>query len=119
MFLEFDPINVSRIGIRIQIPPGTAGEEHVFLVRRDPRSDFMIGGINSRTHTLGFGPGPIRLSQGEVQVRWCSAPCSRFNGVEDQKGLARGNTRNGNGPVPYPARSRWYLDQTPEYGPWN
>ena len=93
MFLEFNPIDVSRICRGIQIPPGTAGEEHVFLVRGDPRSDFMIPGINPRAHTMRFGPGPIRPSQREVQVRGCSALGSRLNGIEDQEGLIRGNAR--------------------------
>ena len=93
MFFEFDPINVSRIRSGIQIPPGAAREEHVFLVRGDPRPDFMIPGINSRAHALRFRPGIIRLSQREVKVRRCSAPCSRFNRVEDQKRLVRGYAR--------------------------
>ena len=93
MFLEFNPVNVSRIGSVIHIPPVTAVEEHVFLVRGDPRSEFMISGINSRTHIPGFGPDTIRPSQGKVQVRFRSAPCSRFDGVEYYKGLIRGNSR--------------------------
>ncbi len=93
MFLEFNPVDVTRIGSAIHIPPGTAGEEHVFLVRRDPRSDFMIPGINSRPHIPGFGPGPIRLSQGDVQVRFRSGYCSRSNRVEYQKRPVRGNAR--------------------------
>ena len=63
MFLEFNPINVSRIGSVIQIPPVTAVEEHVFLVRGDPRSVLIIPGINLWTHIPGFGPGTIRPSQ--------------------------------------------------------
>ena len=93
MFLEFNPVNVSRIGSAIQIPPVTAVEEHVFLVRGDPRSEFMISGIKSKTHIPGFGPDTIRASQGKVQVRFRSALCSRFDGVEYEKGLIRGNSR--------------------------
>jgi len=93
MFLEFYPIDIGRIGIAIQIPPVTAREEHVFLVRGDPRPDFIIFGVYSRTHTMRFCPGIIGSSQGEVKVRWCSTPCSRFNGVENQEGSIRGNAR--------------------------
>jgi len=64
MFLEFYPINVSRIGSVIQIPPVTAVEEHVFLVWGDSRSVLIIPGINLRAHIPGFGPGTIRPSQG-------------------------------------------------------
>ena len=82
MFFKFNPVDVGGVGTRIQTPPVTAEEEHVFLVRGDFRSNFIIPGINSRAHIPEFSPGAIRPSQGEVQVRFRPAPCPRLYGVE-------------------------------------
>ena len=91
MFPEFDPVDVTRVDS--WIPAFTAVEEEILLIRRDSRSVFIILGINLWTHIPGLGPGPIRPSQGEVQVRFRSELCSWFNGVEHHKGFIWGNSR--------------------------
>jgi hypothetical protein len=93
IFLEFNPVDIRRVVIRILKPPVAPGEEHVFLVRRDSRSEFKIPGINLRAQIPSFGPGTIRPPQSEVQVRF--AQSSRSNGGEYHKGLIRSNARKG------------------------
>ena len=64
IFLECNPVDVGGVVTRTNTPPITAVEEHVFLVRGDPRSVLIIPGIDLWTHIAGFGPGTIGSSQG-------------------------------------------------------